>query len=247
MKVLFQNHSFRTDAPAQFIDMTEDVRDVVARSRVRNGMALVYSPHTTCSIVINERESGFIQDFEDLVEGLIPKRGAYRHDDLALRTENLEDDDHDVPNGHAHCKQGLIASASQTIPVIDGALQLGRWQRVFFLELDRGTMGYAAIGHGVLQTIKAGIQSLAGIKLGMWDDPAGIIERGVKEDLDSSATRAPDPRAKQHVRLPDLVAEFGFKLLVRLGREQLPFRETALFEEAIQRGRRDGGRVLAGR
>ena len=87
--------------------------------------------------MINERESGFIQDFEDLVEGLIPKRGAYRHDDLALRTENLEDDDHDVPNGHAHCRQGLLASASQAIPIVDGALQLGRWQRVFFVELDR--------------------------------------------------------------------------------------------------------------
>ena len=51
--------------------------------------------------------------------------------------ENLEDDDHDVPNGHAHCAQGLLASASQAIPIVDGALQLGRWQRVFFLELDR--------------------------------------------------------------------------------------------------------------
>jgi secondary thiamine-phosphate synthase enzyme len=137
MKMLFENHSFSTTRCMEFVDVTGDLLEMVERSGVRNGMALVYSPHTTCSIVINERESGFIRDFEELVEGLVPKDGAYRHDDLALRTENLEDDDHDVPNGHAHCRQGLLASASQAIPIVDGALQLGRWQRVFFVELDR--------------------------------------------------------------------------------------------------------------
>lgn len=137
MKMLFENHSFSTARCMEFVDVTDDLADLVQRSEIRNGMALVYSPHTTCAIVINERESGFIQDFEELVEGLIPKDHTYRHDDLALRTENLEDDDHDVPNGHAHCRQGLLASSSQAIPVIDGSLQLGRWQRVFFVELDR--------------------------------------------------------------------------------------------------------------
>jgi len=137
MKMLFENHSFSTTRCMEFVDVTGDLLEMVGRSGVRNGMALVYSPHTTCSIVINERESGFIRDFEDLVEGLVPRDGEYRHDDLALRTENLEDDDHDVPNGHAHCRQGLIASASQAVPIVDGQLQLGRWQRVFFVELDR--------------------------------------------------------------------------------------------------------------
>jgi secondary thiamine-phosphate synthase enzyme len=137
MKMLFENHSFTTSRCMEFVDVTDDLVEMVERSGVSDGMALVYSPHTTCSIVINERESGFIRDFGDVVEGLVPKSAAYRHDDMALRTENLEDDDHDVPNGHAHCRQGLIASASQAIPIVQGALQLGRWQRVFFLELDR--------------------------------------------------------------------------------------------------------------
>jgi secondary thiamine-phosphate synthase enzyme len=137
MKMLFENHSFTTSRCMEFVDVTDDLVQMVERSGISNGMALVYSPHTTCSIVINERESGFIKDFEEMVEGLVPKSAAYRHDDMALRTENLEDDDHDVPNGHAHCRQGLIASASQAIPIVEGTLQLGRWQRVFFLELDR--------------------------------------------------------------------------------------------------------------
>lgn len=137
MKMLFENHSFATTRCMEFRDVTDDVVQTVQKSGISNGMALVYSPHTTCAIVINERESGFVRDFEDLVQGLVPEDRTYLHDDMTIRTENLEDDDHDVPNGHAHCKQGLIASASQTIPIVDGQLQLGRWQRVFFLELDR--------------------------------------------------------------------------------------------------------------
>ena len=137
MRMLFENHSFATTRCMEFRDVTDDVVQTVQKSGISNGMALVYSPHTTCAIVINERESGFVRDFEDLVQGLVPEDRTYLHDDMTIRTENLEDDDHDVPNGHAHCKQGLIASASQTIPIVDGQLQLGRWQRVFFLELDR--------------------------------------------------------------------------------------------------------------
>src|SRR5437764_10923225 len=137
MKMLFQNHSFTTTRCPDFVDVTGDVVEVVEDSGVENGMALVYSPHTTCAIVINERESGFIRDFTHLMDSLVPLEGAYHHDDMEARTENLEDDPHDVPNGHAHCRQALLGSASQTIPVVDGNLLLGRWQKVFFLELDR--------------------------------------------------------------------------------------------------------------
>ena len=137
MKFLFENHSFRTTDCGQFVDVTEDLRDMVARSEIQNGMALVYSPHTTCAILVNERENGFIRDFGSLIESLVPLDGIYQHDDLEARTENLDDDPHDVPNGHAHCRQALLGSASQAIPIVQGELQLGRWQRVFFLELDR--------------------------------------------------------------------------------------------------------------
>jgi secondary thiamine-phosphate synthase enzyme len=137
VKLLFRNHSFTTEGCGQFLDVTDDLREVVAESGVRDGMALVYSPHTTCAVLINERESGFVHDFTSLMESLVPLDGAYRHDDLEARTENLEDDPHDIPNGWAHCRQALLGSASQTVPIVNGELLLGRWQRVFFLELDR--------------------------------------------------------------------------------------------------------------
>jgi secondary thiamine-phosphate synthase enzyme len=137
MRFLLENHSFRTMECGEFVDVTDDVRQTVAKSGIERGMALVYSPHTTCAVLINERESGFLHDFREMIDGLVPLDGSYRHDDLEVRTENLEDDPHDIPNGWAHVRQALLGSASQAVPVVDGELLLGRWQRVFFVELDR--------------------------------------------------------------------------------------------------------------
>jgi secondary thiamine-phosphate synthase enzyme len=133
----FQNHDLVTERPWQLIDVTDDVLTVVDESDVRNGMALVYSPHTTCAVMINERESGFMDDFSELVAELVPARGRYyRHDALEIRTEGIEEDTADFPNGHSHCRS-VILSSSQTIPIVDGRLTLGQWQRIFFCELDR--------------------------------------------------------------------------------------------------------------
>ena len=87
MKHHFENHDLVTERASQFIDVTDDVHAAVERAEVENGMALVYSPHTTCAIVINELESGFIDDFAELLAELAPAEGRYyRHDDLDIRT-----------------------------------------------------------------------------------------------------------------------------------------------------------------
>ena len=81
----------------------------------------------------------------------------------------------------------------------------------------------------------------------MGNEPAGVIESGVKKDLHAAAIHPPNPGAKKHVGLPDLIAEFSFKLLVRRWGEQLFFREAALFEETVERGSGERGCVLTGR
>jgi secondary thiamine-phosphate synthase enzyme len=138
MRHLFENHDLETSRRGEFVDMTDDLLALVGRSGVTNGMALVYSPHTTCAVVINERESGFLDDFNELLDRLAPAEGAYyRHDDLSIRTECLDDGPGDAPNGHAHVRAAMLASSSQAIPIVDGRLLLGRYQKVFFCELDR--------------------------------------------------------------------------------------------------------------
>ena len=138
MKHHFENHDLLTERPSQLIDVTDDVRAAVERAAVVNGMALVYAPHTTCAVVVNEHESGFLADFAELLDELAPVRGRYyRHDDLEIRTEGIEEDTAAFPNGHSHLRAGLLSSSSQAIPIVDGALMLGTWQRIFFCELDR--------------------------------------------------------------------------------------------------------------
>jgi secondary thiamine-phosphate synthase enzyme len=134
VKHLFANHDLVTSRCGELIDVTDDLRAVVADSGVADGMALVYSPHTTCAIAINELEDGFLEDFAEALCQLAPEGSYYRHDDLGRRTQGLEAD---FPNGHSHVRAGLLSSSSQTIPIVDGSLMLGQWQRVFLCELDR--------------------------------------------------------------------------------------------------------------
>ena len=68
---------------------------------------------------------------------MIPDDTYYAHDDWDRRTENICPEDMDFANGHAHCMSMLLGSAGESIPVADGDLALGTWQRILFMELDR--------------------------------------------------------------------------------------------------------------
>lgn len=126
---------FHTTGTTEFWDLSELVREVVARSGVRHGQVTVHTPHTTTSIVLNESETGFLNDFRKMMETVAPIDAYYEHDDHEIRTENLQEDEY--LNGHAHCRQMLTGSASATIPVVEGQVLLGTWQRVLFAELDQ--------------------------------------------------------------------------------------------------------------
>ncbi len=137
MKVFQHERRMRTSGGLTVTDITEEVSDVVRASGVRNGIACVYSPHTTCCVRVNEFESGFIEDLGTLLKRLVPSETYYAHDDWDRRTENICDEDMEVGNGHAHCIAMLLGPAGESVPIRDGELCLGTWQRVLFLELDR--------------------------------------------------------------------------------------------------------------
>ena len=137
MKTFHLERHLRTAGGLSVRDITDEVTEAVRESGVRNGIACVYSPHTTCSVRVNEFESGFLEDFATLLKRLVPSEGYYAHDDWGKRTENLCPEDLDFGNGHAHCMSMLLGPAGESIPVRDAELCLGTWQRVLFLELDR--------------------------------------------------------------------------------------------------------------
>ena len=130
-----------TTAP-EFIDLTERVEEIIARSAVTDGLAIVFSRHTTAAITLNECEPLLMVDMAEFLDRLAPRVHDYRHNDFSVRTVNMTPDE--SPNGHAHCLQ-LALGASQTIPIRDGRLMLGQWQRVFMVELDHARRREAVV------------------------------------------------------------------------------------------------------
>ena len=122
-----------TKKAPEFIDITDWVCSCVAKSKVANGFVVVYSKHTTAAIKINENEPLLLKDMEEFLEKLSPREGGYQHNDFSIRTVNMTPDE--SPNGHAHL-QHLLLGTSETIPLIDGRMQFGNYQSVFFIELD---------------------------------------------------------------------------------------------------------------
>jgi secondary thiamine-phosphate synthase enzyme len=119
--------------PIQFIDLTDYINGHLADNSVVSGTVTVFSRHTTAAIKINEAEELLIEDFKKMLRELCPAQRHYHHNDMSRRKPPIAPDER--PNAHSHLMH-LLLSTSETIPVIDGRLALGTWQRVFMVELD---------------------------------------------------------------------------------------------------------------
>jgi secondary thiamine-phosphate synthase enzyme len=122
----------RTTQALQLIDISELVSERVRRSGIATGLVSVQVLHTTAALIVNENEPLLLQDLERALERLAPRNLPYAHDDL-LRRENVVAAER--LNGHAHCK-ALALAPSLTLHIVGGRMQLGRWQRLFLVELD---------------------------------------------------------------------------------------------------------------
>jgi secondary thiamine-phosphate synthase enzyme len=130
LRVRTHTVSYATERGPQFLDITDDVSALVVQSGIANGFVVVFSKHTTAAITINENEPHLIADMEKMLERLLPEFHDYAHNTYAHALDNGE-----RPNGHSHC-QHLLFGASEQIPLVDGAMLFGQWQRVFLVELD---------------------------------------------------------------------------------------------------------------
>jgi secondary thiamine-phosphate synthase enzyme len=126
----------------QFIDLTEEISALVAASGIANGIVNIQTRHTTTAVIVNEHEPLLLEDLKEALERLAPQQAYYRHNDFEIRTANMTPDE--SPNGHSHCRSLLLSSAA-TLNIIDGELQLGRWQSIFFIELDRARARTVAV------------------------------------------------------------------------------------------------------
>ncbi len=113
--------SIQTSARCQMIDITADVRRVIREEEIENGLCLVYTPHTTAAITINENADPDVpRDILAALERAVPFEAGYRHAE---------------GNSAAHVKSSLFG-ASETVIIENGRLVLGTWQSLFFCEFD---------------------------------------------------------------------------------------------------------------
>lgn len=122
-----------TRYPTEFVDLTDQLAPLVADAGLRFGVLNVQTLHTTTAVVVNEHEPLLLADFQAMLEAAAPADRRYDHDDPIARTVNVTDGER--PNGHAHCR-ALLLPSSACLNVAKGRLLLGRWQRVFLVELD---------------------------------------------------------------------------------------------------------------
>lgn len=128
-------HKFqiKTASCDQMLEITKQVQEVLRQEKINDGVVLVYCPHTTAGITINENaDPDVIRDILMRLDEVFPRvHPQYRHAE---------------GNSAAHLKAGTIG-ASQSIPVADGRLVLGTWQGIYFCEFDgpRNRMFYVQV------------------------------------------------------------------------------------------------------
>jgi len=114
---------FNTKHRQEFVRITDNVAEIVAKSGVKEGMALVSAMHITAGVYVNDWEDGLIHDFQEWLERLAPAGLNYRHHQTG------ED------NADAHLKRTIMGHQVM-LPITEGKLDLGPWEQVFYAEFD---------------------------------------------------------------------------------------------------------------
>jgi len=124
MSVYYDEINIETKGEVDIVDITEDVQNLVKKSKIKNGMVCVFVPGSTGSVTTIEYEPGLMKDLPRALQKIAPKGEHYDHH------ETWHDD-----NGHSHVRASLMGP-SITIPIKNGNLIHGAWQQIVFVELD---------------------------------------------------------------------------------------------------------------
>ncbi len=122
MKVYQEEFEINTSKRVEAIDITNKIDKIVKKSGLKNGICQIFVPHATAGIILEEAESGLIKDIEKAADKIFPKGAGYEHDKI---------DD----NASSHLASGFIGQ-SRTLPIKNGEIVRGTWQRPLFLEMD---------------------------------------------------------------------------------------------------------------
>lgn len=121
MKVFQKTIFIQTKGLNDFVEITNEIQAVAKESKIENGMVFVNSMHNTAALIIQENDPTIHKDLLNTLEKILPMKGKYEHS----YEGNV--------NATAHIKSNLLGSFV-TIPLENGMLALGTWQRIFFIE-----------------------------------------------------------------------------------------------------------------
>ena len=120
--------SLQTDKKQQLIDLTPLLLETIRASGVRNGLAGVYSQHTTAALLVGECQSALVDDVLEFLTRVVDDKLNYKHNCPELS-------DCERKNAASHLR-GLLLNHSVLVPIVDGKPVLGQFQSVLFAELD---------------------------------------------------------------------------------------------------------------
>lgn len=136
---MYYSHSktYQTKKPFDIIDITDDIKKFITDIWGKDGLCSIFVRHTTAVLKINEAENGFWDDMKQWCDTYVSIDKEYKHNDLEHRDpKTMCDSKEECLNGHAHIRWMLMGNSSETIPVQEGKIMLGRRQRVLLFELD---------------------------------------------------------------------------------------------------------------
>ena len=125
MKSLTEYLTFEVQTRRSFVNITPDVRKLVQKSKIREGLCLVNAMHITASVFINDNESGLLHDYEKWLEGLAPHEPTTNYDHNKTGEDNAD----------AHLKRQVMGR-EVVIAITNGELDFGPWEEIFYGEFD---------------------------------------------------------------------------------------------------------------
>lgn len=126
MGVISKSLKISSSSNFQIMDITRDIvavlNEINKENKMDKGIVNIFTKHSTSAIRVNENEKGLLLDFEKALKDVIKEKDNYKHDF--------------IDNNAASHIRAFLLGASETIPIVDGRLDLGTWQSIFFIELD---------------------------------------------------------------------------------------------------------------
>jgi len=126
MRIFQETLELKTKRSFQYINITDRIQDIVNKSKIKQGMAFVNTPHNTATVIIQEDDPSIHEDTKLVVEDIVPLEREYLHS----YEGNI--------NATSHIKNQILGNSNLCIPIKDGKLMLGVWQQIFFVEFLEG-------------------------------------------------------------------------------------------------------------